>query len=69
MRSCIHRGHKEKCLLKNKFTVTKNGKLSSKRIRSADSYGSRYGYLSRLKRAGLCSVARKKGVKIKSCKK
>jgi hypothetical protein len=68
MRSCIHRGYKEKCLLKNKFPVTKNGKLSAKRIRSADSYGSRYGYLPRLKKAGLCRVAKSKGIKLKACK-
>jgi hypothetical protein len=67
MYKCKHRGKKESCLLKDKFPVTEGGKLSSKRIRSADSYGSRYGYLPRLKKAGLCRLARKKKIKLKSC--
>jgi hypothetical protein len=67
MHSCIHRGKKERCLLKNKYPVTENGKISSKRIRAADSYGSKFGVLSALKKGGLCKVAKQKKIKLKAC--
>lgn len=68
MFSCHYKGHKEKCLLKGgRFPVTKNGKISKKRIRSADAYGSKMGLLSKLKKGGLCSIAKKHKIKVKSC--
>lgn len=68
MYKCISHGKKEKCLLKGgKYPVTKDGKLSEKRIRAADSYGSRFDVLSDLKKAGLCKVAKQKKIKLKTC--
>lgn len=68
--SCHYHDKKEKCLLKGgRFPITKNGKVSKKRIRSADAYGSKMGLLSKLKKGGLCSIAKKHKVDIKSCHK
>jgi hypothetical protein len=70
MYSCISHGKKEKCLLKGgKYPVTKDGKLSGKRVRAADAYGSRFGVISKLKKAGLCKVAKQKKIKLKTCSK
>ena len=64
---CIYRSKKEKCLIGEKYPITKDGKISEKRIKAAESYGSQEGVLAKLKRAGLCKFAKGKGVKLKSC--
>ena len=67
--SCKYKGVKERCLLKNGFPVTKNGKISKKRVRAAETYGSKTGRLETLKKNGLCFWVRKAGVKnSKVCK-
>lgn len=68
--SCKYKSSKvkEKCLMKGgRYPITKNGKISKKRIRAAESYGSQMGVLGRLKKSGLCSIAKRKGVKLKAC--
>ena len=60
---CDYHGKQETCLMKDKFPVTKNGKINKKRVRSAESYGSKYGYLETLKRNGLCRYVRKAKIK------
>lgn len=66
---CMYRGRKEKCLIGSKYPITKDNKISEKRIKAAESYGSQEGVLAKLKRAGLCKLARNKGIKLKSCMK
>ena len=67
MHSCISHGHKEKCLLKNKYPVTKNGKISKKRIRAAAAYGAKEGVLPSLKKGGICSIAKREKIDLKVC--
>ena len=64
---CVYKGKKEKCLIGSKFPITKDNKISEKRIKAAESYGSQEGVLAKLKRGGLCSIAHRKGIKLKSC--
>lgn len=68
MRKCIYHGKKEKCLIGNKYPVTKNGKISEKRIKAAESYGSKEGVIAALKRGGLCRIAANKNIKLKTCR-
>lgn len=66
--SCTYRGKKEKCLLSgNRYPITKNNKVSRKRIKSAESYAKRYGDLKKLKKAGLCKLAKRNKIKLKDC--
>jgi hypothetical protein len=67
MHSCKHRGKRERCLLKDGYPVTKNGKVSKERIRSAAAYGAKFGVLAKLKRSGLCSIAKRNKINIKAC--
>ena len=67
LKNCVHKSKKEKCLLRNKFPVTKNGRFSKKRLHSAFSYGSKYGYMKKLKRAGICRIAKRHRVKSSMC--
>jgi hypothetical protein len=67
MHTCKSHGHKEKCLLKDKYPVTKNGRPSKSRIRSAAAYGAKFGVLPALKKAGLCSTAKREKISLKAC--
>lgn len=51
--SCYHRGHKEKCVMRNGFPVTKNGKLNCARVRNAIARASQFGHLSAIKKGGI----------------
>lgn len=66
--SCDYRGKRERCLLGNKYPITKDLKMSEKRIKAAESYGSQEGVISQLKKGGLCRAARSQGIKLKCCK-
>lgn len=65
--SCDYHGHKEKCLIKDSYPITKGNKISRKRIKAAESYGKRYGDWKKLKRAGICRIAKRKKLKLKDC--
>ena len=58
-----YKGSKEITLLKGKYPVTRAGKLSCKRVRAAESYGSKQGVLKKLKSAGLCKYVKKCKIK------
>jgi hypothetical protein len=49
----------ETCLMKNKYPVTKNGKLSCKHVRAAEVYGSAQGVIGNLKAEGLCKYVKR----------
>lgn len=68
MYSCKYRGKKELCLVKgNKYPVTKNNKLNEKRIRAANNYAARFGEINKIKKGGICKVARRKKIDLKIC--
>lgn len=67
--SCKYKGHKEKCLIGDSYPISKNNKLSCKRVKNALARGSQYHDTQSLKRAGLCNYAKRCGVKKSSiCK-
>lgn len=55
----------EKCLLprQGKFPVTKNGRLSCKRVRNVMPRAVQFGYVKKVLKAGYCAYARECGVK------
>lgn len=70
--NCKYDGKREYCLIpaENKYPITKDGKLSCKRVKAATVYGSRKpSHIKRLKKNGLCKYIKKCGVKnSKICK-
>ena len=65
--SCIYRSKKERCLIGDSYPITKNNKISRKRIKAAEIYGKRYRDWKKLKRTGICKIAKRKGLKLKDC--
>jgi hypothetical protein len=59
----------ETCLMpkENKYPVTTNGTLDPGKVRASITYGSQYNVLPQLKANGLCTYAKKAGIKAKVC--
>lgn len=68
MYSCKYKGKKEKCLASNnEYPVTKNNKIDKKRVRAAAAYASRFGDIKRIKRGGICKIAKREKIDLKVC--
>lgn len=59
--------HGEQCFISGAYPFTKNGKVSTKRIRNAMARAKQNGEGAALKRAGYCSRAKRAGVKSEYC--
>lgn len=66
---CNYKGHKERCLKKDSYPITKGGELNCGRVRNAVARASQNGDIAAIKKGGVKTYLKRCGIESKLLKK